>query len=178
MASIEKKVAKTILQERQTVTVAGVQYEVGQPSIATLIKVSSIVSTIPALNIDNNKVLEQAIAVSPLCGRQIADIVATIILGVKKPVLNMPEFTFKGCFQRVFCRSSKIAYNRLFNALLYETTPKELTNLVIRLLAMMQIEDFFGITISLNEINLIRPTMEMVTTAHGQSLQEQPKDSE
>jgi len=175
--SIEKKVAKTILQEKQTIDIAGCKYEVSQPSLATLIKVSSIASTLPILSINDNKVLEQAIAVAPECGHQIAEIVATMILGVHKEQ-EMPFKALFSRFKRLLFGEGKTAYNNLVNTLMHEVTPRELGNLVVSLISTMHIEDFFGVTISLNEINLLRPTREMETTQHGQLQQEQQKDSD
>ena len=56
----------------------------------------------------------------------------------------------------------------LAKSLLEDMTPKELHNLAARLLQRSQVADFFGLTTFLSEINLLRQTREVGTTASGQ----------
>lgn len=50
----------------------------------------------------------------------------------------------------------------LAKTLLEELTPRDLHNLTAQLLQRMQLADFFGLTTFLIEINLTRPTREVV----------------
>lgn len=56
----------------------------------------------------------------------------------------------------------------LAKSLLEDITPRELLNLAARLLQRSQVADFFGLTTFLTEINLLRQTREVETTASGQ----------
>lgn len=151
----ESKVAKTILQETKTIEVGGKTYEVAPPSIATLIKVSELVSQMPHVNAETEDPVTETLSVAKGCG-VISDILAVMILGAKKT---------KG--RRIWPFSRKSTdFNELSESLLHEKTPRELSGMLTDLLInRMDIGFFFGITTSLGGVNVTKPTK---TTASGQ----------
>lgn len=174
--TIEQNAAKTILQEPECVNVGGVEYRVAPPSTATLIMVSQAVSTLPTRKLDRERVFEEGIAVAAETGETLADIVAILILGAK---------TIRGDEERVSTLKASIFWrimgkfgllgNRLISSkerlrkcLLEQISPRELLNIAVRLLGRMQITDFFALTTSLSEINLLKQTREVEMTQSGQ----------
>ncbi|MEG2493996.1 MAG: hypothetical protein RSF94_07780 [Rikenellaceae bacterium] len=148
---IENKVADTILQEPQEVEVGGVKYSVAPPTTATLIRVSELVSEMPHIKMTSKNILYEVLNVAKDC-RVIGDIIAVLILGDKNRIERkiVAKYNFLGMS---FCRQAKLA-----EELLQNTSPKELNTLAIQLLMNMEISDFFGLSTSLIEVNLIKPT--------------------
>ncbi len=169
MATTEQKVADTILQKEEVVLIGGASYNIAPPSTATLILVSAEISKLPKIEITENKeVLPWVLSNAKDCGF-LGDIVAILILGAKgitetrkiaKPIL----FGFMKSSKQEFIDHKKI----LAKKLLEDYTPKELYELAIGLFDRLEIGSFFGITTFLIEINLTKPTREVVTTASGQ----------
>jgi len=157
METTEQKVAQTVLQQAERITVGKKTFTVEQPSVATLILASEAISRLPKQRLNSEKIVEESLYIARDC-KVIGDIIATFILGAKKG--------------RKFGISA-LAYNirkkRLARTLLEDMTPSELHLLLARLLQRLQIGDFFGLTTFLTEINLIRPTKVVnETTAFGQ----------
>lgn len=155
---IEKKVADTILQKPYKVEVGGVTYEVAPPSIATLIIVSSLIAQLPAIKIDEKNVLMESLKVAKDC-KVIGDIVATLILGAD----NLEEEMIvveKRLFGIVRKESKLIVDNQrvLSDRILKKLTPRQVNNTTIDILNRMEVGDFFGLTASLIEVNLTKPT--------------------
>lgn len=174
-STTEQKAAQTILQQPETITVADKTYTIAPPSVATLILVSAGVSRLPHYHLDDKKVMEETLAIAKDC-TELGDIAATLIIGAKH--INDLEETretqekrhlwglFKTKQTIVRMQTKK---ERLAKELMEELTPRDLHNLVAKILIKMQVGDFFGLTTFLTDINLIRPT-KVVTepTASGQ----------
>lgn len=157
----EQKVARAVLQQGVQVTVGKRTYTAAPPTVATLILASEYISRLPKVQLDNNRIAEESLAVAREC-RIIGDIIAIIILGAKKA----GGFGISALVQRYRRR-------RLARTLLLEKTPNELHTLLAHLLKDLQLGDFFGLTTFLTGINLIHPTKVVnETTAFGQSSQE------
>lgn len=155
---IEKKVADTILQKPYKVEVGGVTYEVAPPSIATLIIVSSLIAQLPAIKIDEKNVLLESLKVAKDC-KVIGDIVATLILGADNLEEEMVVVE-KRLFGIVRKESKLIVDNQriLSDKILKKLTPRQVNNTTIDILNRMEVGDFFGLTASLIEVNLTKPT--------------------
>lgn len=155
---IEKKVADTILQKPYKVEVGGVTYEVAPPSIATLIIVSSLIAQLPAIKIDEKNVLLESLKVAKDC-KVIGDIVATLILGADNLEEEMVVIE-KRLFGIVRKESKLIVDNQriLSDKILKKLTPRQVNNTTIDILNRMEVGDFFGLTASLIEVNLTKPT--------------------
>ena len=103
--------------------------------------------------------------------RILGDIVAIMLLGarhiteVQKVVRTQEKRLFWGLLRYKRTREEEVTVDRkaeLAKTLLEELTPRDLHNLTAQLLQRMQLADFFGLTTFLIEINLTRPTREVV----------------
>lgn len=165
---IEQKVAETVLQQPFYKNIGPYTIRVHQASTATLIKVSALISTLPREKVDYKNVINETLRIARKCN-VLGDIASTLLLGES----NKSIFWLK----RELCFGLKlkvpVSRSTLSRLLLESLGAKELNILVVDLLSKMEIADFFGLTISLLEINMLSPTREMVTmTASGQSSQE------
>lgn len=175
--NIESKVSKTVLQQREEITVGSETMEIAPPSTATLILVSEETAKLPHVKLDSENIVGDVLYIAKDC-RVLGDIVAILILGAKnlvehkKVVVETEKRRFGGLIKEVHKEETEVIINHkaiLAQKLLEDITPRELHNLTARLLKALQIADFFGLTTSLIEVNLIRKTREVVeeTTASG-----------
>lgn len=189
--TIEQKVSETILQKMQEVTIGGATYQVAPPTTSTLILASEHISKLPSIKLDGDKILVETLYIAKDC-RVLGDIVAILILGAKglTEIVKVPEIVEKtiekivyeeylyGLIKRPKIITETISETvekevtidrkaELAKKLLDEIPPLELNDLMAVLLRKMQISDFFGFTTSLIEINLLRQTREVGTTAFG-----------
>ncbi len=154
MEKIENKTANAILEKKIDIVVKGKTYKVSPASIATLIQVSSLLSKMPYIDANAENYFHETLRTARDCD-VLGDIAATLILGVQRE---------KGWFSKWFLiPSSKLKFKRLCLDLL-DLTPKQLKDLISKLLKTLEIIDFFGLTISLSEVNLLKPTKEVVKT--------------
>lgn len=174
--TIESKVADAILQQPIQVTAGGEVYNVAPPSVATLILASEAAARMPQMKLDKDRIIEDTLAVARYC-RPIGEFAAVLILGAKglkgtrEVEERMPRrvLGFIRCGHRTVARAVEYdAKAELAERLLEDLSPKELYQLIARMLQQMQVGDFFGVTTFLTEINLIRPTkVDGKTTASG-----------
>ena len=160
--TIESKTAKTVLERKQILTIGGIEYEVSQPSTATLIEVSEIVSQLPTIELNPDKVLIETLMIAKEC-RLLGKIAATLILGAVRLTNSQPSnlSRLKSLIQRQ-PKSHDVQCEELGAIILSTTDPKELNTKIIQLLSSMGISDFFGLTTSLLEVNLLRRTRAVV----------------
>ena len=157
--TIEEKVAQTILQQPEEMTIGGKTYTIAPPSVATLILVSGGVSRLPHLHLDEDKVIEETLSVAKDC-QELGDIAATLILGAKhiNDIVESRHTEKKRHLWGLFSTKHTVV-----------TTPRDLHNIIAQTLLKMQVGDFFGLTTFLTEINLMRPTkVETEAIASGQ----------
>lgn len=167
----EQKVAREILQKPEEITVGDRTYRVPPPSIATLILASEAISQLPRLKLDKGRIVVDSLRTAKDC-RKIGDILAVLLLGAKhiREAGKCPQTGLKRLFRRLSGRGCKDSVEELSGRLLEEMTPHELQSLLGRLLARMQLSDFFGLTTFLQEVNMTRPTKVVnETTASGRS---------
>lgn len=183
MTKIEKKVADTILQQPQEIKAGNKKYETAPPSTATLILVSEAVSRLPQRKIEvaeGESIVQPCLAIAKDC-TPLGEIAAILILGAKgltevsTEKIEVQESRFFGLLKRNKIVEVERTIDRkaeLTKELLEEHTPKEIFNIITRLLGSMQLSDFFATTTFLIEINLLRQTKvvteENPTTASGQ----------
>lgn len=174
--TIEERTAQTLLQEAEEVSVGGKVYTIAPPSIATLVLASEAISKLPALQLDEERIMQDALAVAKDC-QVIGEVVAILILGAKEAnkavcyEVKKHHRLLWGCVgyttteARTTTRKAQLAQE-----LLHELSPHELYTLTAQILSQMQVSDFFGLTTFLTEVNMTRP-MKVVTeaTASGQS---------
>ena len=160
---IEAQAASTILQKPEEVVVGNTTYKVAPPSTATLILVSEAVAKMPQVNLKTDNIVDESLYVAKDC-RIEGEIVAIMILGAKGLTETIRVRKW-GLIPRKITIDKK---ESLAKQLLEDIAPRELMNLTSRLLQGMQIADFFGLTTFLIEINLLRQTKVVETTASGQ----------
>lgn len=146
MKTIEQKVSETILEKSSEVSIKDRKFNVAPPTFATLIKVSELVSTLPAVKLDSEDYITHSLMIAKDC-KVIGEIIATMILGVDRPK------------QRIF---SKPVIEELSNFIISKCSVSEVRKLLVELIALLEIHDFFVTTTSLMEINLLRKTVEVV----------------
>ena len=173
--NIETKVARTILQQPEEMTIGDKTYKIAPPSVATLILASEVVSHLPQVRLDEEKVIEETLSIAKDC-RELGDLLAILILGAKhiNDKVERRETQRKRHLWGLFHTTRTItitetAKESLSRELLENITPRDLNNGVAKIINMMQVGDFFGLTTFLTEINLMRPTkVETEPTASGQ----------
>ena len=167
--TIESKVASAILEKPvASIELDGKTYDISPPSIATLILASEIVSGLPAVEpVSKDKIVYWVLR-NAKNYRALGDFVAVLILGAK----GLSEtITRKVVKSRLFGLrkveiEEKVTIDRkaeLSRIILENVRPSVLFNIVIRRLNDLEVGDFFGITTSLGEINLLKPTKEVAT---------------
>lgn len=173
--NIETRVAQTILQQPEKMVIGGKTYTIAPPSVATLILASEVVSHLPQVHLDEDKIVEETLWIAKDC-RKLGDLMAILILGArhindkverrekrqKRLLWGLIRYTK----EETIIETAKDALSR---ELLEEVTPRDLQNSIGKILFKMQVGDFFGLTTFLTEINLMRPTkVETEPTASGQ----------
>lgn len=175
--TIEQKVAETILQQREEITVGEKKYTAAPASTATLILASEAVSRLPQVTLAPERVVEESLSIAKDC-RPLGEIAAILILGAKnltetvKARQTVEKRYLWGLVRRKRETDTERVIDRkaeLAKELLENLSPRELNGLVARLLRRMDLGDFFGLTTFLIEINLLRQTkVGNETTASGQ----------
>jgi hypothetical protein len=166
--TIESKVSKTVLQQQEEVIIYDEVYKVAPPSIATLILASEAISQLPYVMLNRELIVEESLYIAKDC-RILGDIIAILILGAKK-LTEIKKVITKRLFGLIRDEKEITIDNKaiLSKKILENIQPQELHELMARLLNSMQLSDFFGLTASLIDINLLQKTREAVTTASGQ----------
>lgn len=156
--TIEQFVAETILQDSTVINIAGKDYNVAPPSVATLIEASALISRIPDLVIDEDKdIMSSVLANAHKCDF-LGDLAAVLILGKRN--LKGVKKSFYGLLKRPVDNKEILS-----KIILEQLDAEELQRLIVELLQRMKVSFFFSTTIFLKEVNLIKPTKE--TTASG-----------
>jgi len=148
--TIENRVAEAILQTgSESFTVAGQQYEVSKPTVATVIMCSELISQLPEVrDVSPENIVYETLRIAKDT-RIIGRIAATLILGAKR-VLEKRKITVESV---EIDETDYIAQN-----ILLEYSPSELNDLITGRLSKLEIGSFFGITTSLAEANILKPT--------------------
>lgn len=163
----EERVASTLLQEKRVVELGGRRFTVAPPSVATLVRLSAVVSRLPRFGegagdggaaeqgaqARGERMLQEVLARAEGCAA-VGDAVAVLLLGAKGYARR-----------RWWRRRSEGA--RLGAWLLEHAGPRELFNAFAQLVWQMQVADFFAFTAFLHEANLLRGKAETKTTACG-----------
>ena len=156
--SMSERTADAILQKDKTIVIAGKTYNVAPPCCATLIEVSKRIPDVPLVDVMGNMMNEALAAAKD--SRAVFEQLAVLILGAKVVRDDKPS----GLFHR---GRYKTKLERLTDDLMYELSPSEANALRDELLAMMEVQDFFALTASLQEISLIQRTRAAETTVSG-----------
>lgn len=165
--TIESRVAAAILEKPMAeIEIDGEVYKVAPPSIGTLILVSEIVSTLPVVEKVNAEKMVYSVLYNARFFRPLGDMAAVLILGAKnlkeKRERVMEKRYLFGLIRRRKTITEEIDKRKMLaQQIIDNVRPSVLFNLVIRRLEDMEISSFFGITTSLSEANLLKPTKEV-----------------
>lgn len=176
--TIEKKAADTVLETADVITVGGREYRIAPPTAGTLIMVSALVSVLPVVRRNTDNALYEVLAAAK--GSEVlGKIAAMLILGAKRVKEHRRiTVTATGYYKRWSWRKfRRVSAERqadtevyeadyLADCLLNDMTVKELNDIIVKRLGGSQFGDFFVLTTSLSEVNLLRRTRE-VETASG-----------
>lgn len=164
--TIEQRVASAILQKPiGSIEIDGRVYNIAPPSTATLILISEIVSTLPI--VDKSKVGKDEIVYAALHYakdyKPLGDIAAVLILGANHLTeeREIPRKKILGIIPRKPQKVIVDVKSELAGKLLGNVRPTVLYECVLRRLQDMEIADFFVITTSLSEANILKPTKEV-----------------
>ena len=178
METIEKKVADAILQRTSDMLeIDGNVYPIAPPTPATLILISELIAGMPEVRIDADNILFEVLNKAKNC-KVLGKIVATLILGAKRvnehrkvlvdKVVPKRVFSWKRLrLETVYSKMKKVEVDEvehLSKLILEGCTPKTLRELVAKRISALEISDFFGLTTSLSEANLLKRTKEVETT--------------
>lgn len=168
--SIEKRAAETLLEKRMEVMVGGHRYSVAPPSLATLMEVSGLIGGAKDWdNVEDEDTVAGVALMRAMDAPMICEVVSTLILGANRAVgetswLEGMWLKIKG--EKRGNEKIGVSYEAdkklLVQRLMYEVTPNELLGLMTTLLEGMELGSFFGITTFLRELNVAKPTREVV----------------
>lgn len=167
LQTIESKVASAILERPiATIEVEGAKYDIAPPTVATLILVSEIASSLPTVEPVSKDKIVYSVLRNARHYRMLGDLLAVLILGAKGLTETTTREVVKSrLFGLVKSRTEETVTidkkAELSKILLENVRPSVMFNLIIERLNEMEIGDFFGITTSLSEVNLIKPTKEV-----------------
>lgn len=152
MKTTEEKVSNVVLQKEVEIRLqTGKVLKVKQPTLATLIEASALVSKMPKEVLENGKRLGiEALRIAKEC-EVIADILAVMVCGSSKKTKVL----------------QRIRRRMLREKFMYSYQPVELQELLKNVLGDLQLVDFFVLTVSLQEVNVTKPT-ETETAQSGQ----------
>ena len=143
--AIDSRAVDTILERPISIAIGGRKFEASRPTTATVIAVSEYISELPKTKLSDEDVLTEVLAIAPDC-KPLGKIAAILLLGVDAPKSTS--------FWRKRRKSKQI--DRLAEDLLCSLTPGELKSLIGQMLDIRTITDFFALTTSLTEVNLLR----------------------
>ena len=179
METLEKKVADAILERASdSITIDGKEYPVAPPTTGTLILVSELVSAMPIVNRNAQNALYEILSKAKDLS-VIGKIVATLILGsrrikekrkiVKKEIEYYECWSWRKLRKDIKTRTKVVEVleiDFLSEKLLDDVAPQTLHKVAVKRLGDSQFGDFFLLTTSLSEVNLLKRTKE-VETASG-----------
>lgn len=166
--TIESQVASAILERSVgSIEIEGKTYEIGAPSTATLIIVSEFVAKLPIVEKVPNTEIINSVLHYARDYRPLGDIAAVLILGAKnlieERVIVQEKRGLFGLIRRKTETKIKVdKKTELAKVILENVRPTILFDIVIRRLNDMEIASFFAITTSLSEVNILKPTREVV----------------
>lgn len=141
--TVSARAAETILSSDVKITIGKDKYSMPRPTLRTMIEASREISLLPEFKVEKGKEASCAISWARHSGR-IGRIIAILLVGVKKR-----------CFLSIYY-NYKI--KRLSEKILDTYSPSELSLALTTIFSSLEIQDFFVVTTSLNEINLTKKT--------------------
>lgn len=173
--TIEQQVAEAILQKATTtIQIGDTAYELAPPTPATLILISELVAGLPAINKNTTDILGETLRTAR-DSKAIGKIAATLILGAKRireartvTIATHRRWSWRR-MRFVTTEETMPELDYVARAILEEVHTATLAQAIGSRLLDMQVGDFFGLTTSLSETNILKPTREVEPTASGAS---------
>ena len=162
--TIEQTVASAILEKPVgSIEIDGRVYNIAPPSTATLILISEIVSTLPVVERVSKEKVFYSVLHFAKDFKALGEMAAILILGANHLTeeREMPQKKILGIIPRKPKKIIVDAKSELAEKLLYNVRPSIIYDCIIRRLQDMEIADFFVITTSLSEANILKPTREV-----------------
>ena len=164
---IESRVAAAILEKPiGEIEIDGEVYKIAPPSIATLILISELVATLPIVKKAENKDVIYSVLYNARFFKPLGNIAAILILGAKglrekrkKKVVK--RYLFGLIKKERYIEEEEDKEHLLAKQILENMRPSTLFNIIVRRLQDMEIGNFFAITTSLSEANLLKATKEV-----------------
>lgn len=176
METIEKKVAETILQGAiSTIEIEGTKYHVAHPTVGTLILISELVANYPEINAAPESMLIEVLRTARN-SKLIGDVAAALILGAKRIKEHRTIYmkTYVPCTRFSLRKMKKVEgykevlepteeKDALAQMILLNCRASVIRDIIQKRFDELEIADFFGITTSLSEANLLAATKEVET---------------
>lgn len=166
-ATIESRVAAAILEKSVSeIEIEGEVYKIAPPSIATLILISEIISKLPVVKKVDKEQIVNSVLYHARFFRPLGNIAAVLILGAKGLTETRKETVEKRYLFGLIKRKKEVEkvidrQSILAKQILENMRPRTLFSIVVQRLQDMEIGDFFAITTSLSEANILSPTKEV-----------------
>lgn len=159
MEKTEEKTAAAILQKGMSVIIGGKEYIAPRPTLATIIEVSAMIAEYKEIefSMTPNDVVSETLRIAKDF-KGIERILAMIVLGAKKATKEV-KILGKTIWK------SKVL-DRLADTIRNVMTPKEITEMLIKLFGTMDCAFFLVAITSLNRVNHLKAMKE--TTVSGQ----------
>jgi len=151
---MEKKVAETLLEEKQKIVIGGEVYFMHPPSIATLVLASKYIGQLPSDKLDKTQLIPEMIQNSDKL-LPIGDAIAVMVLGAKgyneiaNPLLD------------IFTRKRVTKGNLLAEKIINDDIENVLKQF-LEILKLMNLSDFFSLTTFLIDLNVTKRTRRVV----------------
>ncbi len=165
--TIEQVVAAAILEKATTeIEIGDKVYKIADPTTATLILVSELISTLPVVEKVPNEQKVYSVLHYAKDYKLLGDICAILILGAKglteeKEIIE--EKRILGLFKRRTTRKVRVDKQAELSQLILDyVRPSVIFDCIVSRLQDMEIGSFFAITTSLSEANILKPTKEVV----------------
>lgn len=175
---IEQRAADEILQQPSSITVNGIEYHIPPVTLATLILASKEISRLPDKAMDSNNVVFESMARAEEY-RSVADMLAVLMLGSKGLTERRKERRSHLFGLLHIDRETEVdRKSELSNRIMEEWSFSQMYSVFKDIVRRMRLRDFFALTVSLAEVNMLRQTRGTVTTASGQQSQESSRPTE
>ena len=167
MQTLEKHTADVILQRPIKITIGDKEYDMAQPTLATLVLVSEAVAALPEVSLTEDNIVVDVIREARHL-KGIAEVAAIMLLGEKN--LTATERRCKKYLWGLWKSEEEVVVDRkaeLAHELMH-CNIRDLNAAIGMMMRCMHTEDFFVIASFLTSINLTKPTRkEATTTAFG-----------
>jgi len=153
---IEKKAGATLTQRPVPVFIGKRLYQAPAPTVATIILVSELIAQMP----EHESTPDENLLFSSLSlakdTKALGQIAAVLVLGFKRYTRATEAVGIKALLYR--------KDRALADFILANLRPGQLSEVITNVLRQMEIADFFALTTSLGDINLLRRTKAEVVT--------------